>query len=100
MAPRGVSAAVAKDDIWACDFLQLYDLRFMPIFAFLTIELGRRKVVHVAVTRSPSEQWVAPQLRNASGDGVGPRFLIRDRDGKFGTAFDRVAKDTGIEVKY
>ncbi len=87
-----------KDDIWACDFLQLYDLRFMSIVAFFIIELGRRKVVHVAVTRSPSEQWVAQQLRNATPDGVGPRCLIRDRDDKFGAAFDRVAKGTGIRV--
>ncbi len=23
-----------SDDIWACDFLQLYDVLFRPIFAF------------------------------------------------------------------
>ncbi len=87
-----------KDDIWACDFLQLYDLRFMPIFVFFIIELGRRKVVHVAVTRSPSEEWVAQQLRNATSDGVVPRFLIRDRDDKYGRAFDRVAKASDVRV--
>ena len=87
-----------KDDIWACDCLQLYDLRFMPIFAFFIIELVRRKIIHVSVTRSPSEQWVTQQLRNATANGVGPRFLIRDRDGKFGTAFDRLAKASGVRV--
>ncbi len=70
----------------------------MPIFAFFIIDLGHRKVVHVAVTRSPSEQWVAQQLRNATVDGVRPRFLLRDRDGKFGTAFDQVGEGTGIRV--
>jgi hypothetical protein len=67
---------------WACDFLQLYDIWFRPIFAFLIIELGARKVVHVAVTRSPSTGWVAQQLRNATPFGEGPRFLIRDNDGR------------------
>jgi hypothetical protein len=38
---------------WACDFLQLYDIWFRLIFAFFVIELGSRKVVHVAVTRNP-----------------------------------------------
>ena len=52
----------------------------------------------LAVTRSPSEQWVAQQLRNATPDDAGPRFLIRDRDGKFGKAFDRMAKASGIRV--
>ncbi len=87
-----------RADIWACDFLQLYDLRFNPIFAFFIMELDRRKVVHVAIARAPTEEWVAQQLRNATPDGIGPSYLIRDRDSKFGMAFDRVAHATGIKV--
>jgi hypothetical protein len=83
---------------WACDFLQLYDIWFQPIFAFFIIELGSRKVVHVAVTRNPSSTWVAQQLRNATPFGDGPRFLIRDNDDKFGPDFDRVAKGAGVRV--
>lgn len=59
---------------------------------FVMLELERRRVVHVAVTRAPSSTWVAQQLRNATQDGRAPRVLIRDRDGKFGVRFDRVAK--------
>lgn len=83
---------------WACDFVQLHDLRFAPLFAFFIIELDRRRVVHVAVARAPSSEWVAQQLRNATGDLEGPTHLIRDRDAKYGPAFDRVAELTGIEV--
>jgi hypothetical protein len=53
-------------EIWACDFLQAYDLLFRPIFAFFVIELSARRVVHVAVTRSPSSAWVTQQLREAT----------------------------------
>ena len=38
------------------------------------------------------------QLRNATPSGVAPRFLIRDRDDKFGTAFDVLARATGIRM--
>jgi putative transposase len=41
--------------IWACDFLQIYDLWFRPLFVFFIVELGSRRVIHFAVTRSPSD---------------------------------------------
>ncbi len=87
-----------SNQIWACDFLQTYDIFFRPIFAFFIVELGSRKVVHVAVTRSPTSLWTTQQLRNATPFGTGPRFLIRDNDDKFGTEFARVAEASGIRV--
>ena len=60
-------------EVWACDFLQLTDLFFRPIFALFLVELGSRRVVHVGVTRSPSDAWVAQQLREATPEGSGPR---------------------------
>jgi len=44
---------------WACDFLQVTDLFFRPLFAFFIIELKSRKVIHVKVTRTPTDPWVA-----------------------------------------
>lgn len=37
-------------EIWACDFVQTYDLFFRAIFLFFIIEHGSRRVVHVNVT--------------------------------------------------
>ena len=68
------------------------------VFAFFIVELGSRRVVHVAVTRSPSAKWTAQQLRTATPFGEAPRFIIRDNDDKFGVDFDRAAKTTGIKV--
>jgi putative transposase len=45
--------------IWACDCLQVSDLFFRPLFAFFLTLLQSRKVIHVGVTRSPSDAWVA-----------------------------------------
>ncbi len=85
-------------EIWACDFLQAYDVFFRPIFALVFIELATRKVRLAATTRFPSQAWVTQQLRNATPLGAAPRFLIRDRDGKFGADFDALARATGIRV--
>jgi putative transposase len=65
-------------EIWACDFLQTYDALFRSIFVFVIIELESRRVVHVNVTRHPTDAWVAQQLREVTPFGAGPRFLIRD----------------------
>jgi transposase InsO family protein len=85
-------------ETWACDFLQLTDLVFRPVFAFFVVELGSRRVVHACVTRAPTDVWVAQQLREATPEGVGPRFLVHDHDAKCGPAFARVAAASGIEV--
>ena len=70
-------------EIWACDFLQTYDILLRTVFVFIIIELGSRRVVHFGVTRNPSEQWVAQQLREATPFGERPRFVIRDNDSKY-----------------
>ena len=63
---------------------------------FVIVELGSRRIVHYAVTRSPTDAWVAQQLRNATPFGNRPRYLIRDNDSKYGPSFARAA--AGIEV--
>jgi len=82
--------------IWACDFLQTYDIFFRTIFVFVIIELGSRRVVHFGVTRNPTDKWAAQQLRESTPFGEGPRYLIRDNDKKYGDSFEQVA--AGIEV--
>jgi transposase InsO family protein len=84
--------------VWACDFLQVYDLWFRPLFAFFVIDVNTREVLHVAVTRQPSQRWTAQQLRQLTPFDEGHEFIIRDRDDKFGAEFDRGAKGAGIRV--
>jgi hypothetical protein len=49
-------------EIWACNFLQAYDVFFRPIFAFVFIELATRKVMLPASTRFQSQARVTRQL--------------------------------------
>jgi hypothetical protein len=76
----------------------VYDVWFRPLFAFFVIDVNSKQVMHVAVTREPSDRWVAQQLRNATPFGKGPTFIIRDRDSKYGVGFDRVAERAGIRA--
>jgi putative transposase len=84
--------------IWACDFLQVTDLFFRPLFAFFIIELKSRKVIHIGVTRSPTDPWVAQHLREATPYGQVPKYLIRDNDSKFGSCFAHMATTSAIEI--
>jgi putative transposase len=85
-------------DMWACDFLQVTDLFFRSLFAFFILDMSSRRVIHVGVTRSPTDAWTAQQLREATPYGQGPKYLIRDRDSKFGSCFARVAATSGIKI--
>jgi putative transposase len=85
-------------EIWACDFLQVTDLFFRPLFVFFIIEQKSRKVIHVNVTRAPTDPWVAQQLREATPYGHAPTYLLRDNDKKFGQNFAQVATTSGINV--
>jgi len=84
-------------DIWACDFTVVHDLLFRPLYIFVIIELQTRQMMHLAVTRSPSDAWTMQQLREATPWGNGPKYLIRDRDTKYGPLFLALAESSGIK---
>ncbi len=86
------------NEIWACDFLPVTNLFFKQIYAFFIVEHGSRRVVHFGVTSHPTQEWVTQQLKEATPFDQKPKYLIRDRDSRFGHQFDLVAKASGIEI--
>jgi transposase InsO family protein len=84
--------------VWSCDLLQVMDVFFRDLFLFFILEVGSRTIVHVGVTRHPTDAWLAQQLREATPFGTAPKYLIRDNDDKFGARFTAVAAGVGIRV--
>jgi len=69
---------------WAMDFFTVQTRSFQVLYVFLVFDHARREVLHFAVTRNPSMEWVILQLREATPFGEQPRYLFRDNDGIYG----------------
>jgi transposase InsO family protein len=86
----------------ACDFLTVETVALTRLYVFFMIEVERRRVHLAGVTAHPTGAWVIQAARNLLMDlderADRFRFLIRDRDAKFTTAFDTVFTAAGIEV--
>ena len=57
----------------------------------------RRKILHFHVTRNPHALWVVQQLREAWAYIQPHRFLLFDRDAKFGVEVVSALRDMGSE---
>ncbi len=74
-----------REAIAAMDFFTVPTITFGVLYCFFVISHDRRCILHFNVTRHPTSIWIVQQLREAFPYGSAPRFLIFDRDGKYGT---------------
>ncbi len=73
-----------RDVIVAMDFFTVPTLTFRMLYCFFVIEHGRRRILHLNVTKHPTGPWIVQQLREAFLEFCPYRYAILDRDGKFG----------------
>jgi len=73
-----------REAIAAMDFFTVPTITFGMLYCFFIIGHDRRRVLHFHVTRHPTSLWVVQQLREAFPYGTAARFLIFDRDAKYG----------------
>jgi len=74
-----------REAIAAMDFFTVSTITFRVLYCFFIIGHDRRHILHFDVTKSPTAMWIVQQLREAFPFESAPRFLIFDRDGKYGT---------------
>lgn len=79
------------------DFFIVPTTTFRVLFALVVLSHHRRRIVHVNVTDHPTVTWTRQQLREALPDDHAPRYLLRDRDGAYGSDFGDVLKRFTIE---
>jgi transposase InsO family protein len=79
------------------DFFTVPTIRFEVLYVFLVLAHDRRRIVHYNVTAHPTAEWTGQQLREAFPFDQLPRYLLRDRDAIFGSAFRRQVRDLGIQ---
>jgi putative transposase len=86
----------------ACDFFTVETAWLTRIYVLFFSSLESRRIEFVACTPNPTGAWVAQQARNllmTLDHREQPfRFLIHDRDAKFGGGFDHVFQSEAIAV--
>ncbi|MBX3006999.1 MAG: integrase core domain-containing protein [Melioribacteraceae bacterium] len=83
-------------EIMSIDFFTVPTINFKLVHVLVFLSRGRRKIVHFNITENPSSEWCSQQLKNALYDSEIPKYLIRDRDCRFGNLFRNRVSDLGI----
>jgi hypothetical protein len=86
-----------REAIAAMDFFTVPTLTFGVLYCYFVISHGRRKVLRCNVTRNPSALWIVQQMREAWPYAKPQKFLLFDRDSKFGNDVIGAAKNLGTE---
>jgi putative transposase len=73
-----------REAVAAIDFFTVPTIGFSVLYCFFVISHDRRRILHFNVTKHPASLWIVQQLREAFPFESSPRFLIFDRDGKYG----------------
>ena len=84
-------------ELVSIDFFIVPTIRFKVLFVLIVLAHSRRKVVHFNVTENPTAEWTGQQIVEAFPWDSAPRYLLRDRDSIYGSAFQRRVQSTGIE---
>jgi putative transposase len=86
-----------REAIAAMDFFTVPTLTFGVLYCFFVIGHDRRKILGVNVTRNPNALWIVQQMREAWPYAPAPRFLLFDRDSKFGSDVVSAVRDMGSQ---
>jgi putative transposase len=86
----------AKDMV-SIDFLVVPTVGFRMLYVLVILSHYRRQVVHFNVTAHPTAHWTGQQIVEAFPFDLAPQYLIRDRDGIYGSQFSKRVQSMDIE---
>ena len=87
-------------ELVSIDFFVVPTVKNTLLYVFLVLAHDRRRVIHFNVTENPTAKWTAQQMIEGFPWDTAPKYLLRDRDGVYGSAFQKRVKNMGItEVK-
>jgi hypothetical protein len=81
------------------DFFTVHTATFGLLYCFFIIGHGRRRILHFNVTYNPASTWVVQQLREAFPFDASHKYLIFDRDAKFGLDVIAMVRAIGISPR-
>ena len=87
-----------KDCMAGMDFFTVPSATFDLLYVFFVIHHARRKILHFAVAVEPYALWIVQQLREAFPEDGAPRYVILDRDGKYGDVVPAALKNMGVKL--
>src|SRR5260370_24150440 len=85
-----------REAIAAMDFFTVPTITFSPLYCFFVISHDRQRILHFNVTKHPRSSWIVQQLREAFPFGSAPRFVIFDRDAKYGREVPAAVRSLGV----
>ena len=88
-----------REAIAAMDFFTVPTITFGVLYCFFIISHDRRRILHVNVTKHPTSAWIIQQLREAFPFEASHKYLIFDRDQKFGFEVIAAVKATRMIPK-
>jgi hypothetical protein len=84
-------------EIISIDSLTVPTFNFKLLHVLVVLEHHRRKLIYFNVTKNPTAEWCLQQIRNLLFDYDSAKYLIRDRDKKYGTLLGGKKNRFGID---
>ena len=87
-----------REAIAAMDFFTVPSLTFGVLYCFFVISHDRRHILHCNVTQHPTGLWITQQLREAFPYDSRHKYMILDRDAKFGETVSTAVAAIGLKA--
>jgi hypothetical protein len=82
------------------DFFTVPTITFRVLYCFFVISHDRRRILHFNVTNHPTSLWIVQQLREAFPFESAPRFLLFDRDAKYGFEVPAAVRSRSLGARF